>query len=168
MIIEAFLHRLACVRLRGSDRWSARCPSHADKSPSLSIREADGKTLLHCFAGCTPEEIVGALGLDLKHLFTDSPTPRGQRPAPKPQKLDLIAVAFRFEMAALDRRIRAERVLKAVANFNSDELSDSQCDRLMKTIARAYEDQDRAEFLETMADDFRVKAFHERTERHAA
>lgn len=168
MTITDLLNRLDGVRSRGSGRWSARCPAHADKSPSLSIREVDGKTLLHCFAGCTPEEIVGELGLDLKDLFTDSPTPRGQRPTPKPQKLDMVDVAFRFELAALDRRLRAERVLKAVAGFDSDELSDSQRDRLMKAIVRVYEDQDRAEFLETVADEFRMKAFHERTERHAA
>lgn len=168
MTMEAFLACLEGVSSRGSDQYIARCPAHGDKSPSLSIREVDGKVLLHCFAGCTPEEIVGALGLSLKDLFANSPTPRGQRPTPKVQKLDLFDVAFRFEMAALDRRLRAERVLKAVANSNSDDLSNSQRDRLMKAIARAYDDLDRAEFLETVADDFRMKAFHERTERHAA
>lgn len=168
MTITDLLNRLDGVRSRAHGKWSARCPAHPDKSPSLSIREVDGKVLLHCFGGCTPEEIVGALGLDLKDLFTDSPTPHGQRLTPKPQKLDLFDVAFRFEMAALDRRLRAERVLTAVAGFNGDELSDSQRDRLMKAIARAFEDQDRAEFLETVADDFRMKAFHERTEQHAA
>jgi hypothetical protein len=124
--------------------------------------------LINCFAGCTPEAIVTALGIELKDLFADSPTPRGQRFIPKPQKLDLVDVAFRFEMAALDRRLRAERVFKAVENFNGDNLSDEDRDRLMKVVARAYADRDRAEFLETVADDFRVKAFHERTERHAA
>lgn len=133
----------------------------------MSIREVDGKLLVHCFAGCTPEEIVGALGLDLKDLFTDSPTLRGEWPTPKPQKLDLVAVAFRFEMAALDRRLRAERVLKAVANFNSDELSDSQRDRLMKAIARADDDQDCAVFLETVADDLRITAYQQRNVHHA-
>ncbi len=168
MTITDLLSRLDGVRSRAHGKWSARCPAHPDKSPSLSIREVDGKVLLHCFGGCTPEEIVGALGLDLKDLFTDSPTPHGQRPIAKLQKLDLVDVAFRFEMAALDRRLRAEWTLKAVENFNGDNLSDEDRDRLMKVVARAYADRDQAEFLETVADDFRLKAFHERTNRHAA
>lgn len=168
MRVDDLLQRLDGVRSRGTRRYSARCPAHADKSPSLSIREVDGRILLYCFAGCSAEEIAVALGIETRDLFTDNPLPRGQRPTPKPQKLDLVDVAFRFEMAALDRRLRAERVLKAVAGFDTDELSDSQRDRLMKAIARAFDDQNRAEFLETVADDFRMKAFHERTERHAA
>lgn len=124
--------------------------------------------MLHCFSGCRPEEIVSALGLAMRDLFTDTPTHRGQRPTPRPQKLDLVAVAFRFKMAALDRRLRADAVLQAVANFDSDELSDSQRERLMKAIARAYADRDRAEFLESVADDFRCKAYEERKADHAA
>ncbi len=162
------LRQLDGVKARGSDRWSARCPAHADKSPSLSIREAGSRILLHCFAGCEPEKIVRALSLELKDLFSDSPPSQGQRFPPKLQKLDLAAVAFRFELAALDRRLRAERVLTGVGAFNGDGMNDEERDRLMKVVARSYEDRDRAEFLETLADDFRVKALHERTERHAA
>ncbi len=40
------------------------CPSHEDASPSLSITEgADGRVLVHCFAGCTFEAIRDALGI---------------------------------------------------------------------------------------------------------
>lgn len=40
------------------------CPAHEDKNPSLSITETkDGKLLLHCFSGCTFEEIIAAAGL---------------------------------------------------------------------------------------------------------
>src|SRR5476651_1498349 len=42
--------------------WTARCPAHDDKTPSLSIRDADdGKLLVYCFAGCASEEVIGAL-----------------------------------------------------------------------------------------------------------
>ena len=163
-----FLYRLDSLRSRGPGQWSARCPAHADKSPSLSIRDAGSRILLHDFGGCEPEEIVAALGLELKDLFTDTPVLPGQWPTLKPQKLDLVAVGFHFELAALDRRLRADCVLKAATNFNCDELSEPQRHRLMNAIARAYADQYRAEFLEVVADDFRLKAFHERTECHAA
>ena len=37
---------------------------HADKSPSLSIREAENaKILIHCFGGCTSEQVCSLSGL---------------------------------------------------------------------------------------------------------
>jgi hypothetical protein len=52
--------------------WVARCPAHADRSPSLSIREGrGGRTLVRCFAGCEPSSITAALGLRLSDLFSD-------------------------------------------------------------------------------------------------
>lgn len=51
------------LRARKSPRgWSAKCPAHEDRSPSLAISGGrDGKILLHCFAGCTYDAIVDAL-----------------------------------------------------------------------------------------------------------
>jgi hypothetical protein len=44
--------------------WIDICPAHDDRLPSLSIScGADGKLLLHCFAGCSFEEIISAAGL---------------------------------------------------------------------------------------------------------
>ncbi len=168
MTIANFLNRLECVRTRASSRWLARCPAHLDRNPSLSICEAGSKILLRCFAACETSQILAALGLELKDLFTDTPVHPGQRPTPKSQRPDLVAVVFRFELAALDRRLRADAVLKAVADFNGNDLSDEDRDRIINVVARAYADVDRAKFLETVADDFRMKAFHERTDRHAA
>jgi len=42
-------------------QWVARCPAHEDRNPSLSIREAGGKILVHCHAGCPQEAVVEAL-----------------------------------------------------------------------------------------------------------
>jgi len=70
MRIEELLERLDGVRRQG-DGYIARCPAHEDKNPSLSLTERDGKILLHCFAGCPPEAIVSALGLEMKDLFID-------------------------------------------------------------------------------------------------
>ena len=39
----------------------ARCPSHDDKNPSLSLRDVDGKMLVHCHAGCEQAAVVAAL-----------------------------------------------------------------------------------------------------------
>lgn len=168
MKMNAFLDRLEGVRARGANKWSARCPAHNDTSPSLSVAEAGEKILIHCFSGCAPLSIMEAVGLTMGDLFIDSLLSQGQRLTPKRQKLDLVAVAHRFELAALDRRLRADEVLKAVAGFSGDGIEDQERDRLMNVVARAYADRDRAEFLETVADDFRLKAFEERIASHAA
>jgi len=53
-------------------RWKARCPAHADHSPSLSIRASlDGGVLLHCYAGCTVEAILAILKLARRDLFSN-------------------------------------------------------------------------------------------------
>ena len=69
----------SCVQNRGAGReghgnqYTALCPAHDDKTPSLAISEKDGKILLHCHAGCTKESIVAAMGLEMKDLFIDVP-----------------------------------------------------------------------------------------------
>ena len=69
--IDRVLERLQGVRRNGAG-WTALCPSHEDRSPSLSVSEADGgNILLHCFVGCTAEAIVEVIGLELRDLFAE-------------------------------------------------------------------------------------------------
>ena len=64
------LDRLDGVKQTGPQRWLAKCPAHADRSPSLSIRELDdGRILIHDFGGCGAAAVVEALGLTLADLF---------------------------------------------------------------------------------------------------
>lgn len=71
MDVETFLSRLDGVRGRNGS-WVARCPAHADKSPSLSVKGlADGRILMHCFGGCGTDEVMGALGLAMTDLFPE-------------------------------------------------------------------------------------------------
>lgn len=52
---------------RQGKRYIAKCPAHEDRSPSLMISERDdGSTGIHCFAGCQPDDILAAVGLDKK------------------------------------------------------------------------------------------------------
>jgi putative DNA primase/helicase len=47
---------------KASSGWVARCPTHDDRTPSLSIQDADsGKVLVHCHAGCDQERVIAAL-----------------------------------------------------------------------------------------------------------
>jgi hypothetical protein len=79
---EALLVRLDRVRRVGHSKWVARCPAHDDRGPSLSIAEtADGRTLLHDFGGCSPAEVLDAIGLDFAALFPErDPDDAGRRP----------------------------------------------------------------------------------------
>lgn len=66
---DLLLARLAGARRAGKG-WAAKCPAHADRSPSLAIAEGDdGRVLLKCYAGCDALSIVQALGLTLADLF---------------------------------------------------------------------------------------------------
>jgi len=79
--VDLILSRLDRVK-RVSGGYMARCPVHDDKNPSLSITEGDdGRVLLKCFAGCSTEEIVKALGLTMSDLFPPGSKPQKQRAA---------------------------------------------------------------------------------------
>jgi 5S rRNA maturation endonuclease (ribonuclease M5) len=42
--------------------WTARCPAHPDKNPSLTINsDDDGRPLIFCHAGCKQEAVIAAL-----------------------------------------------------------------------------------------------------------
>ena len=70
MSAAAVLEKLQGVRRKG-EQWMARCLAHEDKGPSLSVRDENGKVLLHCFAGCTIESICGALEIKVNDLFAE-------------------------------------------------------------------------------------------------
>ena len=53
----------------GSNSYKARCPAHDDNSPSLSISDKDGKTLFHCWSGCSQQEVMNAL--TARELWSD-------------------------------------------------------------------------------------------------
>lgn len=81
MSLEALLSRLEKVKGRNGS-YTACCPAHDDKSPSLAIREQDGKVLLHCFGGCETGAIVAALGMEMTDLFPpNAPTCKPQQRA---------------------------------------------------------------------------------------
>lgn len=68
-MIGNLLNRLEKVQGK-KGRWTACCPAHVDKSPSLAITQLDdGRILLKCFAGCSAYEVVSAVGMDMTDLF---------------------------------------------------------------------------------------------------
>jgi hypothetical protein len=70
--IDELVTHLDAVRPTGKSRYMARCPAHADKSPSLAISEGDdGRILIHCFAGCNAPDVLAAMGLTINDLFAE-------------------------------------------------------------------------------------------------
>ena len=60
MIAEAIAKALG-GRKAGAG-WTARCPAHDDRTPSLSLTDTqDGKVLVRCHAGCEQERVIAAL-----------------------------------------------------------------------------------------------------------
>jgi MarR family len=60
------------VASRNGEKAMCFCPAHDDRStPSLSLKAENGRLLLHCFAGCHPEDIVLKVGLGMQDLFAE-------------------------------------------------------------------------------------------------
>ena len=79
---------------RGS-RGECLCPAHDDSSPSLSVRLGDTAILFHCFAGCTPVEVMKALERNKLHDRTAVEMPDVK------SKRDMGALAVRLWKASV-------------------------------------------------------------------
>ena len=115
MTADTLLSRLDGVKKTGNGEWVARCPAHQDRAPSLSIKEAaDGRVLIHDFAGCTALEVLDALGLAFTDLFPerdhdDAGRPKDwrsaksspQRPVALAPRTALVAIAHDVTEAAV-------------------------------------------------------------------
>jgi hypothetical protein len=66
---DRLLDRLEGVQHHGKG-CRAICPACGGKSRKLSLTQADdGRVLLHCFAGCSPHDVLAAVGLTVNDLF---------------------------------------------------------------------------------------------------
>ena len=112
MKISLLLSSLDKVRQTAPGRWTALCPAHADKTPSLAIREIDGdRILLHCFSGCSVHEIVAAAGMEISDLFPEKPPVYDGRPTRerRPFSAEDAIRCLAFESQIV--RLAAERAL---------------------------------------------------------
>lgn len=123
MSIDTLFSRLDKPRQTGPGRWLARCPAHADKSPSLSIRELDdGRILLHCFTGCPTADILAAVGLEFGDLYPPRPIDPHAKPERRPfPALDILkALAFEVSIVTLAARdmLEAGDLVLGAAGFD--------------------------------------------------
>lgn len=71
MDIESLVSRLEKVRGRAGN-YVACCPAHKDRNPSMTVRQTpEGKILMHCFAGCSVQQIAESIGISLSDLFPE-------------------------------------------------------------------------------------------------
>lgn len=77
MSVERLIAKLAMVkevkpRRDHQQSWIACCPAHDDSSPSLQVDVgASGNTLIHCWSGCSVEEVCDSVGIKMVSLFPD-------------------------------------------------------------------------------------------------
>lgn len=89
MTFQPTAETFAIVQRLGG-RWQGgyamvRCPAHADRTPSLSIRQGQRSILVHCFAGCDGALVMQAIAQALGGRVPVSncpPGPANERCAP--------------------------------------------------------------------------------------
>lgn len=98
--LDNVLSCLDKVKSAGTNKWKACCPAHDDKNPSLAITEtSDGTVLLKCWAGCTAQDIVSAIGLELRDLFPGAKQPRR---GPSKQAIEHERTVYQIGKSMLD------------------------------------------------------------------
>ena len=141
MIASELLARLDGVRPRGTGKWSARCPSHQDKTPSLSIAEGDKGLLLKCWAVCTLDQITAALGIEIQDLFYDGlPDPRQRREVLQRRAKEQAAQRT-VDMArgrGTDLLKHAEHLVQSARGMTIDTWTPAQLDKRLNCLADAY------------------------------
>src|SRR5256885_11050499 len=90
--VLAHLWALDCNPRGSDDRgYSAKCPNHEDRNPSLSVGQGhDGRALVYCHRGCALEDIATALHLDLTELFEPDDKPTDPSPRVVVERYDYV------------------------------------------------------------------------------
>ncbi len=126
--MSVLIDRLSGVKQTGANRWIARCPSHDDHSPSLSIRELeDGRILIHDFGGCSAADVLATVGLQMTDLF---PEPLDHRIRPTRSRIpagDLLAL--------IDHEALAVGLIAGLF-METKTLDEAGCQRLATAVCR--------------------------------
>lgn len=95
--VDLIVGRLKRVKSNAGG-FVALCPAHEDANASLSVsRGRDGRCLVKCHAGCTPEQVVGALGLAMTDLFVpEAPRANGSAPLPGPRNRPKLVKSYDY------------------------------------------------------------------------
>jgi len=143
MTATELLPLLDGVRSRGASKWLSRCPAHQDNSPSLTIAEGERGLLLKCWAGCTLEEITGALKVSVKDLFFDTAgTDSGQRRPMMEQRKQAKAreqAAYKADGLRMDALRAAETLIHSACGLSIEQWSDEHLHEALERLGAAYQ-----------------------------
>jgi len=128
MKLQQLLTNLQKVRRTGKDTWVACCPAHGDKNPSMTVTASPSTILVHCFAGCGIEEILGAVGMCVSDLYPERE--EGYNRGPK-QTISLRAALECLSFEALV-------VSASAATMKKRALTDDESTRLQHAAARIH------------------------------
>lgn len=113
-----------------TNAYNCLCPAHDDKNASLSIKiNEDGRVLIHCFAGCDIESILGAVGLTLDDII--------------PQRIDLLKPQGKaFNPFAILKTMKDEALFVYMCANEIEQgrtLQSSDKEKLLHTIGKLKE-----------------------------
>ena len=109
-VLDAFTAHGCRVRRRGDRLARAYCPSHPDRTPSLSIDYKGSAVLVKCFGGCPTVRVLQAVGLKFPDLRDG--------PLLSPQSRGPLEVVARYEYARSDGTVYASKVRFAPKAFS--------------------------------------------------
>ena len=123
MTTHILLNMLDKVKQTKHSTWIACCPAHSDKNPSLAIREVDdGRTLIHCFSGCTASEILEAVGLSFDDLYPSTYPDTPYKPLRKFFDANSALQLLQFESSFILEYAKAIHRGEALESYDLDRL----------------------------------------------
>lgn len=129
-----FVSRLDKARATGNNRWTACCPAHEDKNPSLTVSVGDdGRVLVKCFAECSFEDICNAANVSMSDLMPEKALGDHFKPIPGRRRMPAADV---LEM------LRTESMIVWLASCDmakGEVLSDERRERLNIAAGRIEE-----------------------------
>ncbi len=167
-MIEQVAEKLPEVHWSGPDKLRSRCPACGRKS--FSAKETDRGVLVHCFAGCTIQEICAALDMAVSELFNDARPPRQRtngQPAPcvlprnsqeatarllRDYGQKLMTIADIYEL-------HSSKILEQARDLQIDEWTPEELDRALSVVNGAMQKQRLVRALDELGEDFRVTGF---------
>ena len=143
MKVEEFVKHVAGAR-RTSRGWIARCPAHGDRSPSLSISQGhDERILIHCFSGCTVEEVCSALRLSMRDLFPikdrASPLVLRRRHRQREAARHVEEIGRHHQGAVIDLHREAENLIRSARDIDITQWSNNRLNEELDRLADAHE-----------------------------
>lgn len=116
--------------VRGSDAsFTAKCPAHEDRDPSLSVTDKGDRIVLHCHAGCETRDVLEAIGMGWDDVYAES-RPTRIKPSLRVSEKRHIARAHDIDFTVLQ--------LAETARTPEDAKRIKQAKAKLKAIAERY------------------------------